>query len=201
MALVMTEDYAALVVGVDIALLVVGTVQILGLLKAATADARKIVAREDAALRVISDRLQAGEEPTPEELEAAAELSRPRVLLPTFGLMALSQLWAVLSTALLISVTVTVFWAAAEDHGPTPLLASYTAWVTAISAVFLVLEALAQSAHLAHTVLNDDSQRASMGPALYNEALAKLHEYRSTQRQLPTQPSRNAQTTPDGSQQ
>ncbi|MFF4756904.1 hypothetical protein ACWD5R_44625 [Streptomyces sp. NPDC002514] len=47
MALVMTDEYAALVVGVDIALLVVGTVEILGLLKAASAGARTLVERED----------------------------------------------------------------------------------------------------------------------------------------------------------
>ncbi|MFL4901768.1 hypothetical protein ACJ6WF_00920 [Streptomyces sp. MMS24-I2-30] len=197
----MTDEYAALVVGVDIALLVVGTVEILGLLKAASAGARTLVEREDAALRMISDRLQAGEEPTPEELEAAVEASCPRLLLPTFGLMALSLLWAAPSMALLISVTVTVFWAATEAHGRIPLLASYTAWVTLISAALLVLEALAKSARLAHTVLDDDSQRAVMGRALYDEALAKLNEHRSTQGRPPSQLARNAETTAGGSQQ
>ncbi|MFF4756765.1 hypothetical protein ACWD5R_43160 [Streptomyces sp. NPDC002514] len=150
---------------------------------------------------MISDRLQAGEEPTPEELEAAVEASRPRLLLPTFGLMALSLLWAAPSMALLISVTVTVFWAATEAHGRIPLLASYTAWVTLISAALLVLEALAKSARLAHTVLDDDSQRAVMGRALYDEALAKLNEHRSTQGRPPSQLARNAETTAGGSQQ
>ncbi|MFI9801944.1 hypothetical protein [Streptomyces sp. NPDC052302] len=192
MDLVMTEEYAALVVGVDIALLVVGTVQILGLLKAARADAEKVFARQDAAVRVISDRLQAGEEPTPEELEVAAELGRVRQILPTVGLLVLSHLWMVLSAALLFAVTATVFWAAIEGRGSAPLLASYTAWVTAASAVLLVVEALIQSVRLLKAEVEEGG---GLDPTLYNEALAKLDEYRSTQRQIgPIQAAPDSQT-------
>ncbi|MFI9155513.1 hypothetical protein [Streptomyces sp. NPDC053367] len=195
----MTQEYAALVVGVDIALLVVGTVQILSLLKAAVADFKKLVAREDAALTVISDRLQAGDEPTRDELQAAVDQSRPRQVLPPIGLSFLGLLWALVSAALLLAIVVTVFWAADENPGPARLLATYTAWITAISATLLVLEALVQSARLMNALEEEEgTERAGMSPALYNAAVAKVEEYRHTQRQaVPVQADPDPQTTTD----
>ncbi|MFI9155670.1 hypothetical protein [Streptomyces sp. NPDC053367] len=199
----MTQEYAALVVGVDIALLVVGTVQFLGLLKAAVADFTKLVAREEAALRVISDRLQAGEEPTRDELQLAADQTRPRQVLRPIGLIALGLAWALMSTALLFGVVFTVFWSADEDEGPASLLATYTAFVTAISATLLVVEALVQSMRLLNTPWSEISpERAGMSPTLYNAAVATVEEYRRTHRRtIPVQADPDSPTTADTSAQ
>ncbi|MFE7876755.1 hypothetical protein [Streptomyces sp. NPDC057417] len=178
----MSNEYAALVVSVDAALLVVGAVQFHALAKAAAAKTTSLLERREASMRALARRLQAGEEPTPEELEAAGQRSGAS-LFSTAVLGLLGSTWGVLSVALVFAVVATVIWAASEDPDSAPWLATYTVWVTFVSAHFLVLEALVRFVAVVRSIPEADSVRSNIGPELYDQAMHKLNEYRQAQRQ------------------
>lgn len=181
MDFVMSKEYAALAVSVDAALLVVGTVQSHTLAKSATATFVRLQKRRETAMRALSNRLQAGEEPTAEELAQADRHSRPSFL-PAASVGLLGSLWGVLSMALVTGLVGSVFWTATENPGPAPWLANFTAWATFVSANFLVLEAAVQFAGAVRAIPEADVARSNIGADLYDQATQRLNEYRHARR-------------------
>ncbi|WP_030797203.1 hypothetical protein [Streptomyces sp. NRRL S-337] len=145
MRFAMTDNYAALVMSVDAGLLVVGAVQSHGTVTTVRERIRAVNQRHAAAMRVIADRLRAGEEPTNAELHRAHDLSRKatgdlrrRFERPaTVGLM-----WAIMSVWLVVSVVATLWWSAMEGHGRAPWLAEGTLAATALATLVLLAETI-----------------------------------------------------------
>ncbi|GAB7035805.1 hypothetical protein AB0G35_15165 [Streptomyces sp. NPDC021749] len=139
----MTDDYAAIVMSVDAGLLVGGAVQAHGTINTVKERVRAVNERHAAAVRVIADRLRAGEEPTHAELsrahrwarKAAGDLRRRFERPATVGL-----LWAVMSLWLAVSVIATLWWSATAGHGRAPWLAAATLATTALATLVLLAE-------------------------------------------------------------
>lgn len=74
--------------------------------------------------------------------------------------------------ALVFGIVATVFWAA-----------TYTAWVTFLSAQLLVVEALCRFVGAVKSIPEPDIVRSNLGPDLYDQAVTRLNEYRGAQRQ------------------
>ncbi|WP_261957943.1 hypothetical protein [Streptomyces nigrescens] len=139
----MTDNYAAIVMSVDAGLLVVGAVQSHGTINTIRERIRAVNQRHAAAMRVIADRLRAGEEPTDAELQRAHGLARKatgdlrrRFERPaTVGLM-----WVIMSFWLVVSVMATLWWSATEGHGQASWLAEGTLAATALATLVLLAE-------------------------------------------------------------
>ncbi|MFD8542528.1 hypothetical protein [Streptomyces sp. NPDC059649] len=184
----MTDNYAAIVMSVDAGLLVVGAVQAHGTINTVRERIRAVNQRHTAAVRVIADRLRAGEEPTHAELSRAHGLARKatgdlrrRFERPaTVGLM-----WAIMSFWLVVSVIATLWWSAMEGHGQAPWLAEGTWAATAAATIVLLAETVlrfwwageAATDDLEQQQLQRQGAAVDMDAELYHRVTQRLDEF------------------------
>lgn len=199
MALVMSNDYAALVAGVDSALLLVGAVQTHSLIKLAIHQGNLSDERTDELVRGIGDRLRAGEDPTEDELATASEAffgswaaaksyARPA---------AMSMVWFLASAVLVISLVGTILWGAIDHHGPWRPMALYTFLASVVGAVVLLLDVGLRVLWDTEPMLEERTDAADMDPTLRDEVFRRLREHRRAPRQAPPRTAPDAQRDGD----
>ncbi|RPK56109.1 hypothetical protein EES42_41220 [Streptomyces sp. ADI95-17] len=185
MRLVMSGDYAAIVTSVDTGLLVVGAVQAHSTINVVRDRVRAVNERHASAVRVIADRLRAGEEPTNGELFRARNLARRatgdlerRFERPV--IMAIAWAWSTIT--LVISVIATLWWVASKGDGPAPMLVAFTLSATAFAASALLAEtalrfiwALAEAGDdLEREQAQREEAAVDMDPELYHQVRRRL---------------------------
>ncbi|MEU2310177.1 hypothetical protein [Streptomyces misionensis] len=144
----MSNDYAAIVSSVIVAILVVGFVELHDLKKRAREQVLADESQNLPRLQVVFDRLRAGHQLTEAELQTAiAVREERRAMGATFVFQWwLSTAWTFLCGVLISALGLTLLWAAIDGHGPARWLAWYTLLCTGLGILVVLIGAVMKGA-------------------------------------------------------
>jgi hypothetical protein len=142
----MSDDYAALITTIILAVLLIGTVQTYSLLRAWTNSYAEIARRYVEAWNRAGDAARNGSDPDDEDLEQISIVATPRrLLLLAWPAMAAGVAWLSICALLVILQIKVLLWSATHEPARDPQLAKWTFYATSGSVVLLLIEGLARA--------------------------------------------------------
>ncbi|MFF6911545.1 hypothetical protein [Streptomyces sp. NPDC012466] len=143
----MSDDYAALITTIILAVLLIGTVQTYTLLRAWTNSYAETAGHYVEAHNRVVAAVTAGNDPDSEDLELISAVAAPRrLLLLAWPAVTAGSAWLTVC-ALLVTVQIKVLlWSATHQPETDPQLARWAFYVTSGSVVLLLMEGLVRAA-------------------------------------------------------